>query len=861
MSFFSKKENEELFALIESDDTEGSNGLGASPFNPHALTPEEVSGFSVAANESKAESTNALEMLKKRMLEARVPVNEEQSSEPEKSEDTETEKKAENTVSLNSFYTEKETAPPAVTEKPKPHGKTLLEKCRPYILDDSGKDVTKKAPADYKLESVADILKSDGQKALESLSEKYSVSFDDLGKSERKTHGSESAESFYDTIPAGGGVSHIQTNVSHIISDIDGENESFKPKKEKDISSTATIKFTPVSDSDSAAHISISSATRPIDLTGELAKLPEEDDEQISDEVQLEQTDFEDFVPKEEFSSPADAKHILRLLSIKKRSAFLKTAASVILTLILAFMKLPFMSGFILKNTKPCMIICTVLLSVAVIVNCDMFLSLKTVFSRRSSADTGAALASLSVILYAVTGIIKNEITLDLILLCAVLLTVRAMCAFFTSSSLLSGFKQIAAPSPKRAVKLISDPAVTFAMAKNSVEGDVLAAAPQRTAHINDYMKYSCFKTVLGGRLPFVTVLSLILSVILGFACASYFDGMIYGFYAAAAVQCLAALPPLFLIDSLPLYSSSKKLSRLGAMLAGKTGAEHIEKANAMVLSSEDIFPSGTVTLHNLQMLSSNSIDDTIIRAASLTDALNSPLSPIFKKIAGTGGNVILPKSDTVKYEDKMGISGWVDNKLLFVGNRTLMEAHGIEVPSVETDRKILRNGYFPVYVATENKACALLAVQYNVRPDISRELRRISALGVTMLINSSDPNMTEEMICDYMGLYEDSVKVMSAAGCHMYKNAVTYAPDVSAPAAYKGNPIGLAAIINAASKIKKSNILLTVLYVLSAVIGTVLFAYASFAGSGTLISGAAVLLYGLICTAVSLILYLTQKP
>ena len=43
MSFFSKKENEELFALIESDDTEGSNGLGASPFNPHALTPEEVS--------------------------------------------------------------------------------------------------------------------------------------------------------------------------------------------------------------------------------------------------------------------------------------------------------------------------------------------------------------------------------------------------------------------------------------------------------------------------------------------------------------------------------------------------------------------------------------------------------------------------------------------------------------------------------------------------------------------------------------------------------------------------------------------------------------------------------------------------
>ena len=299
----------------------------------------------------------------------------------------------------------------------------------------------------------------------------------------------------------------------------------------------------------------------------------------------------------------------------------------------------------------------------------------------------------------------------------------------------------------------------------------------------------------------------------------------------------------------------------MGAMIAGKTGAEKIENANAAVLNADELFPSGTVQLHQMKLLSDNSIDDTIIRAASLTDALSSPLSPIFKKIAGTGGNVVLPDSDTVKYEDKMGISGWVDNKLLFIGNRTLMEAHGIEVPSVEVDRKILRKGLFPVYVATENKACALITVRYTVRPDIARELRRVSALGVTMLINSSDPNMTEEMICDYFGLYEDSVKVMSAAGCHMYKNAVTPNESCFAPAAYKGNPMGLAAIIGNAGKIKKSNLTLTVLYVILSVLGAVLFAYMSFDGSGSLMSGASVLLYSLISTAVSYILYLTQKP
>ena len=72
---------------------------------------------------------------------------------------------------------------------------------------------------------------------------------------------------------------------------------------------------------------------------------------------------------------------------------------------------------------------------------------------------------------------------------------------------------------------------------------------------------------------------------------------------------------------------------------------------------------------------------------------------------------------------------------------------------------------------------------------------------------------------------------------------------------------MGLAAIIGNAGKIKKSNLTLTVLYVILSVLGAVLFAYMSFDGSGSLMSGASVLLYSLISTAVSYILYLTQKP
>jgi len=448
-----------------------------------------------------------------------------------------------------------------------------------------------------------------------------------------------------------------------------------------------------------------------------------------------------------------------------------------------------------------------------------------------------------------------------MLILLSFILSFRALSKFFKSSYTLSNLKIIAQNGQKRAVKLIDDNAVTFAMVKNSIEGEALIAAPQKAENIKDYMKYSTFGISLGGRLPIMTVISIIMSAIVGFTCGAYFDGVVYGFYAAAAIQCFAALPVLFLVDNLPLYRTAKKLNRKGAMIAGKTGAQNIEMANAAVLNACDIFPSGTVTLHQMKVLSENNLEDTIIRAASLTESLDSPLTPIFKRIAGTGNITVFPDSDTVKYEDRMGISGWVDNRLLFIGNRTLMEAHGIEVPPVEVDRKILMQGYFPVYVATRDKACALLVIQYNVDSAIAYELRRLTNLGVTLLVNSCDPNLTEEMICDYLGLYDDSVKVMSAAGCHMYKNTVTNAKKVSAPAVYRSNPIALASIINCASKIKRSNLLLTIAYVVCACLGAVIFAYTSLGGSGTLISETTLLIYGIASTVASYLIYLLERP
>lgn len=920
MGIFPKKRNNEFFDIIESppvaEELKDDDGRALAKFASHALTPEEIIAQGGQPQTGTPSGQDPLNALKKRMLEAvksgeggqadsqdkdSGPAADDNNSDDIKTNNSPADTTAKpagdnppsggnkvsaelrlgtdfNSAGQGSTAQEKIIPPDQKENDPEPQNtkKTLLEKCKPYIIDEEGNDASVSTPL-YTLESIADILRSDSEKTIDRLSKKYNITFDDLGQYPKAKNSSETKQSealkpplssdkkaplekqiFEDVLNDKAQKSGDEISV---ISDIDSQTEIKGQTADDTSSDTGTVIFTPVrSSEDDKGRVKVSAVTRTIDLTGEFTQMADTRDERDA-ETKLEETEFEEYIPKREFSSPADGKRIYRALWLKKRNAFFGLCISWFFTLCLAAFKLPFLSGFLVTNVTYAMVVCSALLAIIIAANYRIFGGFARLFSRHCTPDANAALATVAVAAYTGYAIYKKENAFDLILLLGVILSVRALCWFMKQSYLLSNLSVIMNNTQKRAIKLIDDPAVCFAMAKNAVEGDVLIAAPRYTKHVDGYMKYSTFGILMGGRLPVITAVSLILSAIVGFSCAAYFEGAVYGFYGVGALLCLTALPPLFFIDNLPLYSASRKLNRIGAMIAGKTGAERVEQANAVVFNSEDLFPPGTVTLHNIKILSENNIDETILRAASLTTTVNSPLAPIFKQIAGNSNITALPDSDTVKYEDRMGLSGWVDNKLLFIGNRTLMEAHGIAVPDVEVDRKILRKGYFPVYLASEGKACAIIVIQYNVNPEISRELSRLTALGVTVLVNNCDPNLTEKMICDYLGLYEDSVKVMSSAGSHLYKNAINKVKSCVAPAAYKGNPVALASILNCAARIKKSNTLLTVLYVLAAIFGILVFAYTSFAGSGSLADGAFILIYGLISSGIAAVLYQIEKP
>ena len=711
---------------------------------------------------------------------------------------------------------------------------SLLQNCLPFIMDGNNGEYVPNDKPSYTLDSVASIL------GIEEPEEETKQ------ETQEDTEARESDESPEKTMV----FEAITPNKSlPDISDIDNES---KGGTKTDIAATATM---PVIIPDEMI-----SSTRDVDISEEFFQNKVPADLGMS-EAQVQQ-EYESFTPEVEYKSKNDRKKIRIKLLAERRSRFLKVVGSMLALLILGVFALPAFSDTMLSFSPKLAVFTGISFLLALVCNRDIFLSLPSVLTKRASAESGI---SFSVIISAVTillSVVKQlpgEVYYGIGLMTVLSLVFRSYFRFKRSQYIYTNFLRISADKDKYGIILIDDVPTTFAMSRKAIDGDVLIAAPKRTRNITDFMKNSTFDVDLDGRARLIFIIGIVFSLLAGVAFGFYRSSFMTGAVATCAFASLFAPLTTLACSVLPLSSAAAHLNRYGAVLTGLRAAKQIEEANACVIDCDTLFPKGSVKLVNMKVMAQNNLEETIACACAITTNIKSPLAPVFKTVMETNKSVEIPVADSIKYEERLGVTGWVGNKRIFIGNRALMLAHEIPVPDAENDKKLMRDGYFPVYVACDGKACALLVLKYIPNPDIAKELDRISAMGLTILINNCDQNISEEMVCDYFDLYSDSIKMMSGSGVHMYKTAVTFEESMNAGAVIKKGAAGMAAVVYCANRVKKANSILQIAHIISIVLGVIIFAYIVFPNAYA--NCIYVALYQLACFILSGIAYLFTKP
>lgn len=765
---------------------------------------------------------------------------------------------------------------------------TLLAKCMPYIYDDDGVNYVEEKP-NYTLESVEDIISTVEQKANEKIAKMYGLDSLEVDNANPVSPLKEEAKA------------EVKPKVEEPIQE-EVKPETVKIGQEvKPSASFDTTSFPKVSATlfdDFSSRRTEMSDTGPITTTytqfNEMQSNAEDSHTRVIPDLKVDSKSDEvfedissytaaghttseiprfshkpdiDFSPDDteidedikEFGGAEDVKRVGGELKFNMLLCRARLVVTTVLTLLAGAMHFPAVGDFISGTPLFAEIAGLVIFALAVIVNINVIASVKTAFSKHTKVELPLAFALILMGLFLIFGAVSANFVYDIIILPTISLLIYTFCSYLKSKSIWNNFKIVASRKPKTAVALISDPATTSAMARSIIEGDILAAGSRETDEIDDFLKNSFADRPFQGRLNSFTIASLITALVVGIIVGISHSSFSDAFCAAASSLCLAASPSLFVADMLPFAGLSRRLYPLKAAVCSKFSAERIELLNAVVLPSADIFPDDCIKLYSMRPLSSNTLDETIALAAAVAAESNSPLKNLF--LGMLSDDSVLPETDSVKYEDNLGISGWADDHHIMIGNRSIMEAHGVRIPSLDVDRKILHKGFFPVYVACDQRACALLTVKYTIDREVEYELGRLADKGVTLLVDNCDPNITEEMLCDYYSLFPDLIKILDHHGVGKYRTAVSPTEKVSAHGFYKDSALGFISLINGCIRLRTVSNALVVIHIISAVLCWLVYTGLSVGGTMALVSGGLAALCSLATLVVSLVTYFIGKP
>lgn len=249
---------------------------------------------------------------------------------------------------------------------------------------------------------------------------------------------------------------------------------------------------------------------------------------------------------------------------------------------------------------------------------------------------------------------------------------------------------------------------------------------------------------------------------------------------AFTAAVCISTPYFSYLVDSLIISKTSKKLLAKGGMLAGWDAFRECNSANAVAVDSADIFDENGGNVFGIHPYYDIQIDEAILYTASLLIKSGGPLGNLFKRVI-VGETSLLPPVDSLTYEDKLGVSAWIFNRRILVGNSDLLRNHNVSIPDGALVERHLCEGRYPLYLAIDGKAAAVFIVSYDINRENASLLKSIEKNCISLLVRSDDANITDEMIAGKLSLPQSGVKVLSAVSGDIYKDyreGVTSAAD-----------------------------------------------------------------------------------
>lgn len=318
----------------------------------------------------------------------------------------------------------------------------------------------------------------------------------------------------------------------------------------------------------------------------------------------------------------------------------------------------------------------------------------------------------------------------------------------------------------------------------------------------NSFMDSSTVKDKQNGYLKVIIPLMVVFGIISGALAAFSYGGV--SAFAVGMMSAVLLCCPAFLTAVLTslISNANDHLNISGCEILGYEAVEYIDDTDAIVLDTADIFTGEMSHFHVINSKAGISTLNAFQTVCAMLSASGGILSKEVESLMKEQ-KMELPEVDDLKYEERLGLSCWVNNKCALLGTRQMMINHNIEVPPEYTEKAYIEEGKKVFYFAVDTQVVAMFCCEYFIGRQTKKQLEKLYKTGVILMLMTTDPNIDEEFVAATLNADPNSIKTVSSTGTQAIRKEINKtAKQKRTGLIFKRNITGSLKVINAAFRL-----------------------------------------------------------
>ena len=265
----------------------------------------------------------------------------------------------------------------------------------------------------------------------------------------------------------------------------------------------------------------------------------------------------------------------------------------------------------------------------------------------------------------------------------------------------------------------------------------------------------------LADRISFYFVPIVIVLAFVAFGVWYYFGLPAFGFKAFIAVLIIACPCALGLATPTAVMVASGKAAEYGILFKNADALQRSRELDVIVFDKTGTLTVGKPELTDIVPVGKAKAEGILQLSAILERRSEHPLAEAIVN-AARSRKIAVPEPSGFESFSGMGVSAKYQGKLLFLGNRALMDENKISTKAVDSDVSALENqGKTVVFLSSSKQILGLLAVADRVKPFAKEAVQEIHRLGKKVMLITGDNEKTAAAIASQVGIDDVMANVL----------------------------------------------------------------------------------------------------